>query len=516
MIRTIEQRLKIPIWLVAFTIMIPTIASILGTSTVTVGVGHMAGAFGSTRDEVNWVVTSYMITHAIMLPISGWLENYFGRRNFLKLITVIFGIGSLICLMATNLNTLIFGRIIQGIGGGPFMPLSQSILLQVYPKEKHGIAMGIFSIAVMVSAIMGPAIGGYLVDNFCWQALFIINIPISIFSVVLIHCNVMNNPARVKVKNPDIVGIISIVLWLFSMQVVLDKGQQYGWFDARWICWLSGFSLCAFMFFIVWELENKNPITNVRAFTNLNFLIGTILASFLNVIAYATLVALPMFLQSLMGYTAQLGGASMIARSLACFVAILIVPKLTTILDSRVLIGTGFLFLGISTLMMTNISLEYSFSCTILPNIIFGFGLIMAFIPVSAMALSTLPKSSLSSAAGMHSLSKCVTTAITISMTNTLIARLSQAHQVYLVDNLTQFNNIFLYKLSMLTSKFLHYSADNIASIKANTVLYKQLLVQSKLMSFVDVFAIFALPAFLLIPCVFLLKNKKEEKNSVK
>lgn len=509
MIRTIEQKLKIPIWLVAFTIMIPTIASILGTSTVTVGVPHMAGAFGSTRDEVTWVVTSYMITHAIMLPISGWLENFFGRRKFLKLITVIFGIGSLICVLSTNLNMLIFGRIIQGIGGGPFMPLSQAILLQVYPKEKHGIAMGIFSIAVMVSAIMGPAIGGYLIDNFCWQALFIINIPISIFSVVLIHCNVMNNPNRVKVKNPDFIGIIALALWLFSMQVVLDKGQQYGWFDARWICWVSGFSACMCAFFFVWEIEHKNPIANVRVFKNLNFLIGTALGSFVNVIAYSTLSALPSYLQNVMGYTAQLGGASMVARSLACFVAIVVVSRIMNLIDSKILISLGFLMLGCSTLMLTNISLEYSFVNTIVPNIIFGFGLIMAFIPVSALALSTLPVKDLASGAGMHSLSKCVSTAITISMTNTFIARLSQAHQSYLVGNLSQYNSVFQYKLSLLTAKFLHYTVYHVASIKANAVLYKQLLVQSKLMAYVDVFAIFALPAFLLIPFVFLLKNQK-------
>lgn len=509
MIRTIEQKLKIPIWLVAFTIMIPTIASILGTSTVTVGVPHMAGAFGSTRDEVTWVVTSYMITHAIMLPISGWLENFFGRRKFLKLITVIFGIGSLICVLSTNLNMLIFGRIVQGIGGGPFMPLSQAILLQVYPKEKHGIAMGIFSIAVMVSAIMGPAIGGYLIDNFCWQALFIINIPISIFSVVLIHCNVMNNPNRVKVKNPDFIGIIALALWLFSMQVVLDKGQQYGWFDASWICWVSGFSACMCAFFFVWEIEHKNPIANVRVFKNLNFLIGTALGSFVNVIAYSTLSALPSYLQNIMGYTAQLGGASMIARSLACFVAIVIVSRIMNFIDSKILISCGFLMLGCSTLMLTNISLEYSFVDTIVPNIIFGFGLIMAFIPVSALALSTLPVKDLASGAGMHSLSKCVSTAITISMTNTFIARLSQAHQSYLVGNLSQYNSVFQYKLSLLTAKFLHYTVYHVASLKANAVLYKQLLVQSKLMAYVDVFAIFALPAFLLIPFIFLLKNQK-------
>ena len=199
----------------------------------------------------------------------------------------------------------------------------------------------------------------------------------------------------------------------------------------------------------------------------------------------------------------------MIARSIACFAAIIVVSKIVNYIDNRIIIGLGFLMLGISTLMFTNINLEYSFICTILPNIIFGFGLIMAFIPISSLALSTLPKTDLASGAGMHSLCKCVTTAVTVSMTNTLVSILSQAHQVYLVGNLSQYNNAFQYKLSLLTAKLMHYSVYHVANIKANALLYKELLAQAKLMSFVDVFAIFALPAFLLIPCVFLFKMKK-------
>lgn len=512
--QTLEQRLNISLGLIAFTIMIPTMFSMLATSTVTVALPHIAGAFGSTRDEVNWVVTSYMIAHGIMLPLTGWLENFFGRRNFLKLISAIFGIGSIICLFAPNLNILILGRIIQGIGGGPFMPLSQAILLQTFPKKQHGLAMGIFSLAVMVSAIIGPGVGGFLADNLSWEWSFIINIPVIIFSIIMIHCNIMENPNRQKVFNPDVVGITSLIVWLLSMQVVLDKGQQYGWFDCDWICWLSGFSLVTMVFFIVWELEYKNSITNLRVFKNWNFFIGTILGSFVNMVSYVTLVTLPMYLQNLMGYTAQLGGMALVPRGISCVVALFVVAKLVNYIDNRMLISVGFIILSLSTFMLTQINLELSPEYNILPNILFGIGLMMTFIPISGLALSTLPKEELAIGAGVHSLFKCVVTSFTISFANTLVARLSQVHQNYLVGNLSPHNPIFQLKWNALYLKFLHFTAPSVAQIKANGILYKQLLVQAKLMAFVDIFAIFALIGMCLIPMAFCLKISPKRQNT--
>lgn len=506
--KTISERLNISIWLIALTIMIPTTFSMFATSTVTVALPNIAGAFGSTRDEVNWVVTSYMIAHAIMLPITGWLENFFGRRNFLKIISVVFAIGSGICLVAPNLNTLIFGRIVQGIGGGPFMPLSQAILLQTFPKEKHGLAMGIFSIAVMVSAIVGPAMGGFLVDNLSWQWIFIINIPVGIIAAIMVHCNIMKNPERLKTGKFDLTGVISLILWLLSMQVVLDKGQQYGWFDATWICWLSGISICSMAFFVIWELESPNAITDFRVFKDRNFLIGTILGSVVNMVAYVTMVVLPMYLQSSMGYTAQLSGLSLVARAGSCVLFLFVVAKLVNYVDNRLLVSIGFFLLGVSTLMFTSLNLNLSFEFTIIPNIILGMGLMFAFIPIATLALGTLPKSKLAVGAGIHSLSKCIMTSFTISIANAFVARFSQVHQTYLVKNLSLYNLGFQLRVHSLLIKFAHSLAPAIAQKKAYVILYKQLLAQSKILAFVDIFAIFALMAFLLVPAAFLLKEK--------
>ena len=507
--KSLYEKLHIPLWLITLSVMLPTVFSMLATSSVNVAIPYIAGQFGSTRDEANWVITSYMIAHAFMLPISGWLELKFGRRKLLKTISVIFAIGSVICFMAQSLNMLIIGRIIQGIGGGPFMPLSQSILIQVFPKNLQALAMGIFGLGMMVSAIVGPALGGTLVENLNWQWIFIINIPVIIASIVMIHCNVMNNSTTLKANKFDVVGFSALVLWLLPMQTVLDKGSQFGWFDSRLICWLSGFALCFMIFFIVWELEFKDAITDFRIFKNWNFCLGTVLASGINIIAYMTLCTLPGFVQALMGYNAQLAGYSLLARALSCIVFMFIVSKLCEKIDNRLIAAIGYLLLLIGTFSFTTLSLQVSFGFFMLPNVILGAGIMFSFIPITKLALATIDKEKIAVAAGLHSLSKCVMTAFTISITNALVIALSQVHQNYLVSNLSQFNMNFLIKLSTFTSKFSNFFPDMTASSKANILIYKQLLLQSKLMSYVDIFSIFALLCLIFMPLCFLLKVNK-------
>ena len=504
------QKKEIPLWLVAFTILLPTSFAMLATSATNVAIPYIAGFFGSTVDEANWVITTYMIANAILIPMTGWLENYMGRVLFLKVFISIFTVGSLVCAMAHSLNMLVLGRLIQGIGGGPMMPISQAILIAAFPYNKRGQAMALFGFAVMVFSILGPTFGGFIVDNSAWQWIYLVNIPIGIFSVVLVHCNIEELKNRVKPDKVDFVGFSFLVLWLLSMQIVLDKGQQYNWFDCTWVCWLAGISLFSFIFFIVWELEYHSPIVNLRICKDKNFFIGTILGSSVNMIIYVTIVLLPSFLQSLMGYNAMLSGMSLAPRVFSCIIMLLIIGPMVEFLDNRILIATGFFFLGLSTIMYANLNLGISFSYVVLPNILMGIGVILDFIPVAGLVLGTLPKAELSNGAGLHSLCKCVMTAFVVSMSSTLVARLSQVHQTYLVENMSNFNLIFQQRLHAMSGHFMQF-ASNYAVHKGGGLLYKQLLAQSKLMAYVDVFEIFALIAFILIPFGFLLKVPKKK-----
>ena len=363
---------KPSLWLIAVSILLPTAFSCLATSATNVAIPHIAGYFGSTVDEANWVITSYMIANACLILMTGWLENLFGRKTFLKVFISVFTIGSLICALAPNLNIMVLGRLIQGIGGGPMTPIAQSILLSAFPYEKRSIAMSLFGMAVMVFAVLGPTFGGFIVDNADWQWIYFINIPVGILSVALVHSNIDELEIRKKIKEIDFPGMISLVLWLLSMQIVLDKGQQYNWFDCAWICWLAGFSACALAFFIVWELEYKNPLVNIRIFKDINFFVGTILSASVNMIVFSTIVLLPQYMQGLMGYTAMISGTALAPRIISSTIMIILINPLMKVFDNRKLISLGFLFLGVSVFMYTNINLAASFVYIMLPNIIMG------------------------------------------------------------------------------------------------------------------------------------------------
>jgi len=499
---------KAPLWLLSLVVTMPTFFAFLATSATNVALPHIAGAFGSTSDEAKWVVTSYMVANGIFLPLTGWLERTLGRLNFLKIFVAIFTVGSIVCATAPSLLVLILGRVIQGVGGGVLMPLSQSILLQEFPSNRKGDAMAIFIFSIMVSSIMGPTVGGLLVDNFSWQWIFIINIPVGILSLFLVPMFV-NDTVRQKTKeNVDFLGVIFLVLWLFSMQVVLDKGQQYGWFDCTWIYWLSVFSFSSMVCFIVWELEHKTPIVNLRVFKNLNFVIGTILGVIINMMVCATMILLPQFYQGLMHYTAADTGIALSSRVFSC-VALLFIGRICRIFDLRLIIALGFLITGVSIALCIDFNMQIAPNTIILSNVLFGTGAVFALVPVSGISLGTLSKEQIPSGAGIHSLSKCVTGSIATSLAASWTISLSQVHQTYLLKNMSMYNHNFLTHFNALKSVFLRHGDIIIATKKANLALYNQLLVQSKLCAISDLFIVCATLTFLAIPLVFLLKVDK-------
>ena len=504
-----------PLWLVAFSILLPTSFACLATSATNVAIPHISGYFGSTIDEANWIITSYMIANSCLILMSGWLENLLGRKRFLKVFIGIFTLGSLICAMAPNLNIMVLGRLIQGIGGGPMTPLAQSILLAAFPQDKRGIAMSLYGIAVMVFAILGPTFGGFIVDNADWQWIYLVNIPVGILSISMVHANIEELQNRKEIKKTDFLGMISLILWLLSMQIVLDKGQQYNWFDCAWISWLAGFSVCMLVFFIIRELESSSPLINLRLFKDRNFLIGTILSSSVNMLVFSTIVLVPQFLQNMMGYTAILSGYALAPRIISCVLMMIIINPLMKTFDNRILIAIGFFFLGISTLFFTNLNLSISFIYITIPQVLMGVGVILTFIPISSLVLGTLPKSELTNGSSLHNLCKSTMTAIIASVASTLVARHSQIHQVYLVDNLSNFNLIFQQKFAALLNTFMSNASSNFAAIKTNAYIYKSLLSQSRLMAYVDVFEIFALIAFCLIPLSMLFKTETHPKKKL-
>lgn len=503
----IPQTRKVPIWLIAISILMPTAFSALATTATNVAIPHISGYFAATADEAKWIVTSYMVANACMIMLSGWLEHLLGRKQFMKICIIIFTLGALICTVAPSLNIMVLGRLIQGIGGGPMTPMSQTVLLSAFPPEKKGLAMSLFGLAVMVCAILGPSFGGFLVDNLNWHYIYSVNIPIGIVSYMLICRNIADTKPEQGKHHMDFVGMAALILWLVSMQIVLDKGQQYNWFDCGWICWLSGFSVVMLSFLIVWEIENKDSFIKIRLFKDRNFLIGTIISTAVSMVIFTTMYLAPQFLQNVLGYTALLSGYTMAPRVISCVLMLAAIPHLMKIYDSRLLIAIGFFFLGLATFLYTNVNLAVSFWYVSLPNILLGVGVILTFIPISALALGTLPKDQLANGASLHNFCKTIGVAIVVSMSSTLVARHSQMHQNFLVDNLSNYNLVFQQKMSGLIHTFSVSASQSFAQMKANALVYKQMVAQSTLMAYVDTFAIVAALAFVLIPLSFFMKE---------
>lgn len=504
------EKRKVPIWLIALSILMPTSFSALATTATNVAIPHISGYFAATSDEAKWIVTSYMVANACMIMLTGWLEHLLGRKRFMKICVVVFTLGALICSVAPSLNVMVLGRLIQGIGGGPMTPMAQTVLLSAFSPDKKGLAMSLFGFAVMVCAILGPSFGGFLVDNLNWHYIYSVNIPIGILSFILITKNIEETNPEEGRHHMDFVGMTALIIWLISMQIVLDKGQQYNWFDCGWICWLSGFSLVVLSFLVVWEIENKNSFMKIRLFKDRNFLIGTIISTAVSLVVFTTMYLAPQFLQNVLGYTALLSGYTMAPRVISCLIMLAVIPYLMKLYDSRLLIAVGFFFLGAATFMYTNVNLAVSFLYVSMPNVLLGVGVILTFIPVSALALGTLPKEELANGASLHNFCKTIGVAIIVSLSSTLVARHSQIHQGYLVDNLSNFNLVFQNKMTGWVNTFISGGSSVFATNKANAYAYKQMVAQSTLFAYVDTFAIVAALAFILIPIPFFMKlNEK-------
>lgn len=502
-------------YIVALAVLLPSFLALAASSATNVSQPHIAGFYGATQYEANTVITCYIISGGLMLPVTGYLVRTIGKKLLMYYSIWIFCIGCLLCLLAPNLQALIAARVVQGIGSGCILPLCQAILLEVFPEEQRGVAMGLFGVAAMFSPLAGPFFGGYLTDNYSWQWIFIMNIPMCMLSFLLVKLFVPSDkPEKQKYnKKFDIVGYSSIVVAMACMQIVLDKGQQWNWFDTTWICWLTGICIFSFVLFYVWELEYKYPVIDIRVFKDRNFMFGTLASSFINVMLYSTLLLVPMFVQSLLGYSPSMSGLTMFPRAIICLIGLIVVGEISRFVEARLLATIGLLIMAVSVLMLTQMNTASSMESVILPNILLCIGVPTAFVPITALSFQTLPASKNADAAALHALFKNIVTAIATSASATFIARVSQVHQNYLVGNLTPHNPMFQYKLMALKSKFLIHYPSVMAAKKANGMLYRELLQQAKLASFFDAFTVLAMMCIIIIPVLYILKSKKKVSN---
>jgi DHA2 family multidrug resistance protein len=506
---TVYKQQPINPWLVALSVILPTFMEVLDTSIASVALPYIAGSLSASNDEATWVLTSYLVANAIVLPVSGWCAQRFGRKRFLLLCIVIFTVSSFICGAATSLAMLLVARAVQGAGGGALQPLSQSILLESFPQEKRGQAMAVYGLGVVVAPILGPTLGGYLTDMYSWRWTFYINIPIGILALVMIS-RFVRDPDYIRDAKPgplDGIGLGLLATWLGCLQIILDKGQEDDWFGATWIRWAAAILLVSFILFVARMLRRDRPLVDLRVFRSRNFTLGCILIALFGGCIYSLITLLPLFYQELMGYTAFNAGVAVSPRGIGAIVAMPLIGLLTAKLDNRWLIGGGFLLFGFCGIWFANLDLSLSPWSFLWAIVISGFGSGMVFVPLSTVTMANLSNQEIGNASGLYNLLRNVGGSIGISITSTLLTRHAQLHQTALVQNLAPSGRMYQQSLSSGIMRLTPKIGSAMADAGAMAQIYSSLNVQALLLSYVDDFHYLALVSFACIPVVLLLRK---------
>ncbi|NOX20445.1 MAG: DHA2 family efflux MFS transporter permease subunit [Nitrospirae bacterium] len=492
-------------FLIAITVMLPTLIEIIDTSVVNVSLDHIRGSMSAGIDEATWAITAYLVSNAIVIPITGWLSRLMGRKNLLITSITMFTVSSFLCGSAWSLRSLIFFRIIQGIGGGALQPLSQAILLEVFPPTQHGLAMAIFGVGIMFGPVVGPLLGGWITDNWSWRWIFYINVPIGILSVLLTLLLIEDPPYMKRIRQKiDFIGLSMLALGLGSLQFVLDKGQREDWFSSPVIVTFSIITVVALSFFVLWELFSERPIIDLKLFKDRTFTTGNILMFFAFFNLFGSIVLLPIFLQKMMGYTAWLAGVVLGPGGVATMLALPIAGALIHRTDPRRVLVFGILVSALSTYMMSHFNLQTDFWSFVWPRVVLGIGMGFLFIPLTTMTLSHIPKEKMTEATAMYNLLRNIGGSVGVAYVTTMLSRRAQFHQFRLVENLTPYDtNYFIAKGRI--AEILSYKG--IENIPPDALIYNELLRQSSLMAFTDAFYLLAVLMIMVLPMVLIMKR---------
>ncbi len=501
-------------WLIAVVVALAAFMEVLDTSIANVALPYMAGSLGVSNDESTWVLTSYLVSNAIVLPISGWLVTVVGRKRLFLICLFIFTVSSLLCGIAPSLGALIFFRILQGAGGGGLQPLAQSILADSFPPEKRGLAFAVYGITVIVAPTIGPTLGGWITDSYSWRWIFFINLPVGILALLLVFRFVEDPPWANRVKDAlarvDYIGISLLALGVGALQVMLDKGQEDDWFSSHFILTFSILAAAGLVSLFIWEWWfAKNSVVDVRLFKNLNFLGANVMMFTLGVIYFSSLVLMPQYLQTLMGYTAESSGFVLTAGSAVLLFTMPLIGVLSGKFQARYLIAFGWLSLVLGFYYSAvRLDLDISFGVASAIRVVQVIGLPFLFVPINLASYVGMPPEKSSSVSGLINFMRNIGSSVGTSMVTTLIARRSQFHQVHLVANVAPGQPTFAQAVAALAA---HLTASGMNAERAMTqayaLIYRTLLAQASTLAYIDTFFILAAGAGIMFLLSFTLRK---------
>lgn len=504
-------------WLIAIAVMTATFMEVLDTSVANVSLPHIAGNLSVTTNEATWVLTSYLVSNAIVLPITGWLGIYFGRKRLLVMCVTLFTIASILCGMAPSLPFLVIARVLQGVGGGAMQPIAQAVLLESFPPQKQGVAMATYGMGVIVAPILGPTLGGWITDNYSWRWIFYINVPVGIAAVLMAEAFIEDPPyiKNAKIESVDSYGFAFLAVWLGTLQVVLDKGQQEDWFSSTWITWFSVVSVICFLAFVVRELRTDHPIVNLRILKNRNFVAGVVLITLLGGVLYGTTAALPIFLQTIMGYPALQSGFALSPRGVGALITTFLVGRIIGKVPNRILIAIGFVLLALSSFWLGMINLQISMWSIIWPSVLNGIAISFIFVALTTSAMGHLRQDQMGNATGIYNLMRNIGGSFGIAAVTTIIERRSQVHQALMVGHMTPYDPAYTQQLAAAAHALTPASGSWLAHEQALGALYNTLLQQSSVWAFVENFRLFGVLCLVCLPLVLLFKKVRRGSKSI-
>jgi DHA2 family multidrug resistance protein len=498
-------------WIVAIAVMFATFMEVLDTTVVNVSLPHIAGNLSATIDESTWVLTSYLVANAIVLPMTGWLARTFGRKHLLMASVTGFTIASLLCGLAPNLPLLVVFRLIQGATGGAMQPLSQAVLLEAFPPHERGKAMGFWGLGIVVAPILGPVLGGWLTDTYSWRWVFYINLPVGIVSLIMTKLYVFDPPyLRQETSRIDYWGIGLLALWIGSLQIALDLGQEHDWFSSKFITFLIVSAAVGVVAFIVRELRAQEPVVDLRVFKDRTYATGVFLMTTLGFVLYGSLVLLPIMLQTLLGYPSIQAGIAMAPRGMGSLIGMPVVGLLIGKIDSRKMVALG-LIVGATTLIwLGQLNLNAGYWDIFWPQFLQGLGLSAIFVPLTTISMDRIPRERMGNATSLFNLMRNLGGSIGIAVTGSMLSRQQQAYVNILGANVDAYSSTTQAAFEAARNGFLARGADiTTATQRAYGALFGSVQQQASMVSFVLVFRLLGVIFLLLLPLILLMKRPR-------
>jgi MFS transporter, DHA2 family, multidrug resistance protein len=504
-----EQRHINP-WIIAISVMLCTFLEVLDTTVVNVSLPHIAGSLSATVDEVTWVLTSYLVANAIILPITGWLSYHFGRKRLLMTSVVGFTLASFLCGTAPSLIFLILFRVIQGACGGALQPLSQAVLLEAFPAEQRGKAMGFWGLGIVVAPVLGPVLGGWLTDSYSWRWVFYINLPMGVASLLMVQAFVVD-PGYMRRKaeaSIDYWGIGMLAVWIAALQFAFDKGQELDWFGSRLISVLIAIAAVFLIGFLIREFRAEHPVVNLRVFKIGSYATGVLLMTMLGFVLYGSIVIVPIWLQTLLGYPAVNAGFTMAPRGLGSMLGMPLIGWLLSRMDPRKVLVAGLALGATSTFELARLNLNVGYWDLFWPQFIQGFGLACIFVPLTVITMAQVPREGMGNATSLFNLMRNLGGSMGIAVLVMLNQRYQQKYISVLGSNVNAFDASSRQRFRALQGMFLGAgSGPGLAGRRAYGVLFGMVQQQAAMRAFIDLFMLLTVLFLLMVPLVLFMKR---------